>query len=155
MHSPESANFFLNSEWAITFPRQLVSGYEQKKHGKEGKNFGHSFPRYKKSRSHPTCKQASILLQHDRQRYQRVSPTILDLIIIINLFTWASLTKENLMYLQIWTLYFSNIFSKRDNHFFNLPTVCIGLNIRGLFRAQLHVRDQEVSDDLLNSLQSK
>ena len=32
--------------------------------------------------------------------------------------------------------------------------MCIGLNIRGLFRAQLHVRDQEVSDDLLNSLQS-
>ena len=68
-------------------------GMSKKSMARKRKTLVTPFQDIKKSRSHSPCKQASILLQYDRQRHQRVSPTVLDLIIIINLFTWASLTK--------------------------------------------------------------
>lgn len=57
------------------------------------------------------------------------------------------------LYLEKWILNFSNILSKWDHHLFHQSAVSIGLDIYWLFRTKLHVWNQKIGDDLLDSLQ--
>lgn len=57
------------------------------------------------------------------------------------------------LYLEKWILNFSNILSEWDHHLFHQSAVSIGLDIYWLFRTKLHVWNQKIGDDLLDSLQ--